>query len=144
MQYLEEQSITSISQSLNTNRPLVDRCINKAIAFGATTALKDLPGRGVKPKITDDAKSWVLLIACQSPKELGYANETRTYSLLKQYLRANCQQAGHEMLSKIDKGVLNKILSQGNIKPDKVSYYLKKRDPEFEAKMANVFIKTSV
>ena len=42
------------------------------------------------------------------------------------------------MLSKIDKGVLNKILSQGNIKPHKVSYYLEKRDPEFEIKMANV------
>jgi len=80
LQYIEEKSITAIARSLNTNRPLVDRCINKAIAYGALTALKDLPGRGVKPKITDDAKSWVLSIACQAPKELGYAHETWTYS----------------------------------------------------------------
>jgi len=138
LQYIEGKTITSIARSLNTNRPLVDRCLNKAIAYGTLPALKDLPGRGVKPKITDDAKSWVLSIACQSPKALNYAHETWTYSLLKKHIRKNCQQAGYPMLSKIGKGVLNKILSQGNIKPHKVSYYLERRDPEFETKMANV------
>jgi len=138
LQYIEGKTITAIARSLNTNRPLVDRCLNKAIAYGTLTALKDLPGRGLKPKITDDAKSWVLSIACQAPKELNYAHETWTYSLLKKHIRKNCQQAGYPMLSKIGKGVLNKILSQGNIKPHKVSYYLERRDPEFETKMANV------
>jgi transposase len=138
LQYMDGQTISGIARDLNTNRPLVERCINKAIAYGAITALKDLPGRGVKPKITDDAKSWVLSIACQSPKELGYAHETWTYSLLKQHIRKHCEQADYQVLSKIDKGVLNTILSQGNIKPHKVSYYLEKRDPEFDLKMANV------
>ena len=132
LQYMNGESITAIARSLNTNRPLVDRCINKAIAFGALTALKDLPGRGAKPKITDDAKSWVLSIACQSPREFGYAHETWTYSTLRKHIREHCQQVGYPVLSRIDKGVLNKILSQGNIKPHKVSYYLEKRDPEFE------------
>jgi len=135
---MDGQTISGIARDLNTNRPLVERCINKAIAYGAITALKDLPGRGVKPKITDDAKSWVLSIVCQSPRELGYAHETWTYSLLKQHIRKHCEQADYQVLSKIDKGVLNTILSQGNIKPHKVSYYLEKRDPEFEIKMANV------
>ena len=138
LQYMDGQTISGIARDLNTNRPLVERCINKAIAYGAITALKDLPGRGVKPKITDDAKSWVLSIACQSPRELGYAHETWTYSLLKQHIRKHCEQADYQVLSKIDKGVLNTILSQGNIKPHKVSYYLEKRDPEFDLKMANV------
>lgn len=138
LKYVEEHTITKIAHDLHTNRPLVERCINKAIAYGAMAALKDLPGRGVKPTITDDAKSWVLSIACQSPKALGYANELWTYSLLKKYIRSNCEQSGYKMLLKIDKGVLNKILSQGNIKPHKVSYYLERRDPEFDAKMACV------
>jgi len=138
LKYLEGLTITKIALDLHTNRPLVERCINKAIAYGALTALKDLPGRGVKPSITDDAKSWVLSVACQSPKELGYAYEVWTYSLLKKYIRSNCVQAGYSMLLKIDKGVLNKILSQGNIKPHKVSYYLERRDPDFDAKMACV------
>ena len=138
LQYMGGQTISGIARDLNTNRPLVERCLNKAIAYGAITALKDLPGRGVKPKITDDSKSWVLSIACQAPRELGYAHETWTYSLLKKHIRENCEQAGHQVLSKIDKGVLNTILSQGNIKPHKVSYYLEKRDPDFDLKMANI------
>lgn len=138
LQYMNGKTISGIARDLNTNRPLVERCINKAIGYGAITALKDLPGRGVKPTITDDARSWVLSIACQSPKALSYAHETWTYSLLKQYIRENCEAAGHQVLSRIDKGVLNTILSQGNIKPHKVSYYLEKRDPEFDLKMANV------
>ena len=102
------------------------------------TALKDLPGRGVKPKITDDAKSWVLSTACTSPKEIGYANELWTYSLLISHIRKTCNDNGHECLSKIGKGVLNGILTKENIRPHKINYYLEKRDPEFKSKMAIV------
>ena len=138
LRYIDNQTISGIARDLGTNRPLVERCINKAIAYGPITALKDLPGRGVKPKIMDDAKSWVLSLACQSPTEMGYAHETWTYSLLKTHIRKHCEQVGHPSLSRIDKGVLNGILSQGNIKPHKISYYLERRDPDFDIKMANV------
>jgi transposase len=138
LKYMENKSITDIAKECHTNRPLVERCINKAIAFGIMAALKDLPGRGKKPVITDDAKAWVLSIACQSPKSLGYANELWTYSLMIKHIRKNCSDANQDCLKNINKGVLNKILSQGNIKPHKISYYLEKRDPEFEMKMANI------
>ena len=138
LKYIDNQTITSIAKDCNTNRPLVERCIDKAIAYGVMAALKDLPGRGVKPKITDDAKSWVLSIACTSPKEIGYANEVWTYSLLISHIRKTCNDNGHEYLGKIGKGVLNGILTKGNIRPHKINYYLEKRDPEFESKMATV------
>ncbi len=123
LKYMENQTITSIAKDCNTNRPLVERCIDKAIAFGVMAALKDLPGRGVKPTITDDAKSWVLSIACTPPKELGFANEVWTYSLLIKYIRESCNENGHGCLSKIGKGVLNGILTKGNIRPHKINYY---------------------
>ena len=138
LKYMEDNTITSIAKECNTNRPLVERCIDKAIAYGAKAALKDLPGRGLKPTITDEAKSWVLSVACMSPKDLGYANEIWTYSLLIKHLKNNCIENGHECLKKIGKSVLNGILSKGNIKPHKIGYYLEKRDPEFDIKMANV------
>ena len=138
LKYIDNQTITSIAKDCNTNRPLVERCIDKAIAYGVMAALKDLPGRGVKPKITDDAKSWVLSVACTSPKEIGYANEVWTYSLLISHIRKTCNDNGHECLGKIGKGVLNGILTKGNIRPHKINYYLEKRDPEFESKMATV------
>ena len=138
LKYMDNQTITSIANDCNTNRPLVERCIDKAIAFGVMVALKDLPGRGIKPTITDDAKSWVLSIACTPPKELGFANEVWTYSLLIKHIRKICNENGYECLGKIGKGVLNGILTKGNIKPHKINYYLEKRDPEFESKMATV------
>ncbi|MEJ7587118.1 MAG: IS630 family transposase [Ferruginibacter sp.] len=138
LRYMEGFSITAIAENFKTNRPLVERCLNKAIAFGIHTALRDLPGRGIKPIITDDARSWVLSVACQPPKQLGYANETWTYSLLIKYIRANCEQAGYGSLLKIDKGVLHTILAKGKIQPHKVRYYLERRDVEFDKKMANV------
>ena len=138
LKYNEGKTVTQIASEMDTNRPLVERCINKAIAYGVMQGLKDLPGRGVKPTITDDAKSWVLSIAGRRPVDLGYSYETWTYSLLKTHIRACCVEAGFEFLQKIDKGVLNSILSKGNIKPHKISYYLERRDDEFEIKMANI------
>lgn len=138
LKYVEGLSITRIANECHTNRPLVDRCINKAIGYGVKTALKDLPGRGAKPVITDEAKSWVLNIACQRPNDLGYAQETWTYSLMIKHIRSICESAGYSYFLKIDKGVLNGILSKAGIKPHKVSYYLEKRDPDFDSKMANI------
>jgi len=138
LRYMEGLTITAIAENFNTNRPLVERCLNKALAFGVHTALKDLPGRGIKPVITDDARSWVLSVACQPPRQLGFANETWTYSLLIKYVRANCEQAGYGSLLRMDKGVLHKILSKGNIQPHKIRYYLERCDIEFDKKMANV------
>jgi transposase len=117
---------------------LIDRCINKAIAYGVMQGLKALPGRGVKRVITDDGKSWVLSIACDKPASYGYSYATWTYSLLRDYIRDHCREAGFDFFQKIDKGVLNGILSQGNIKPHKISYYLERRDDEFDVKMANI------
>jgi transposase len=100
--------------------------------------LKDLSGRGVKSIITDDAKIWVLSIACSKPTDYGYSYETWTYKLLKIYIRGHCLEAGHDCLKKIGNGVLNGILSKANIKPHKISYYLERRDEEFDIKMSNV------
>jgi len=138
LKYHAGKTVTQIAREMNTNRPLVERCINKSLAYGVLQGLKDLPGRGVKSRITDDAKSWVLSLACDKPTEYGYSYEIWTYSLLKVHIRAHCREAGFECLQKIDKGVLNGILSKGNIKPHKISYYLERRDEEFEIKMANV------
>ena len=138
LKYHAGNTITQISRELDTNRPLIERCINKAIGYGALQGLKDLPGRGAKRVITDDGKSWVLAIACDKPTSRGYSYETWTYSLLRDYIRSHCREAGFDFFEKIGKGVLNGILSQGNIKPHKISYYLERRDDEFDVKMANV------
>lgn len=130
--------ISDIVRDLGVTRPLVERCIDKALTFGPVQALRDLPRTGHPTLIGDDAKAWVLSVACRKPTELGYAQETWTYSLLVKHLRQHCQKEGHPSLAKIGKGRLHVILSKSNIKPHKISYYLERKDPDFEAKMAEV------
>ena len=131
-------TIASIARKYNTNRPLVERTIDKALEFGAITALSDLPRTGRPPEITDDAKSWVLSIACEKPTSFGYAAETWTYSALAKHIRTKCTSEGYSCLINAGKSFLNNVLSKSNIKPHKISYYLEKRDPEFDIKMASV------
>jgi transposase len=138
LMYEQGRRVTDIAREMGTNRPLVERSIDKALAFGPMQALKDLPRSGHPTHITDDAKTWVLSVACQKPTAYGYAQESWTYSLLIKYLRKNCDQQGHPSLSRIGKGRLHVILAKSNIKPHKISYYLERKDPEFEEKMANV------
>lgn len=131
-------SIAQIARKYNTNRPLVERTVDKALAFGPLTALNDLPRSGRPADITDDARAWVVSIACEPPKNFGLAAETWTYSALAKYIKGNCIDAGHSSLINTGKSFLNNVLSKSNIKPHKISYYLEKKDPEFDIKMASV------
>src|ERR1700674_476197 len=44
----------------------------------------------------------------------------------------------HPSLARLSRGTVSKILSANPIQPHKIRYYLERRDPEFEAKMAQV------
>ena len=131
-------TIAEIVRKYGTNRPLVERTVDKAIEFGPITALNDLPRSGRPSEITDDARAWVISVACDPPTKFGFAAETWTYSALAKYIRDNCTSAGYVSLIKTGKSFLNNVLSKSNIKPHKISYYLEKKDPEFDIKMASV------
>jgi len=136
--YSNGMRISNIVREMSATRPSVERCIDKALNFGSLTALKDLPRSGHPTLMTDEARAWVLSVACSKPADFGYASETWTYSQMIKHLRKHCQDKGHSCLARIGKGRLHDILSKSNIKPHKISYYLERKDPDFDAKMANV------
>lgn len=136
--YKNGKRISDIAREFNTTRPAVERCIDKALSYGPLKALKDLPRSGRKQLLTDDAKAWVISLACKPPKELGYATETWTYSLLVKHILTHAEANGHNCLMRMSKGGLALILKQSDIRPHKISYYLEKRDPDFDVKMSNV------
>ncbi len=138
LMYDSGRKVSDIARELKSNRPAVERTIDKALTFGPLQALKDLHRPGRPAKIPDDAKMWVLSLACQKPKDLGYAAESWTYAALIKHVRAHCEKEGHPSLLKLGKGRLNAILSKGNIKPHKVRYYQERTDPDFDMKMADV------
>ena len=138
LSYADGETVSAIARKLGTNRPKVERCIDKALQIGPLASLSDLPRPGKPPTITPEAKAWVISLACQKPKELGYSYEFWTTKLLAGHVRKNCKAAGHPSLIRLSRGTVSKILSKVEVRPHKVRYYLERRDPEFDVKMAQV------
>jgi transposase len=137
-QYCRGQTVSAIAAALHTNRPKVERCISKALQLGIRAALKDLPGRGRPASMTDEDKAWVVSLACQKPKDLGYAQELWTTRLLAKHIQQHGAEAGHPQLRKLARGTVSKILAAHPVRPHKIQYYLERRDADFEAKMIQV------
>ena len=136
--YAEGATISAIARQLDTNRPKVERCLEKALELGPLAALDDLPRSGKPPTITPEARAWLVSVACQKPTDLGYSYELWTTDLLARHARRHCEEHGHPSLLKLARGTVSKILRQVPVRPHKIAYYLERRDPEFEPKMAQV------
>ncbi|GAI38313.1 unnamed protein product, partial [marine sediment metagenome] len=78
LKYSYNESISSIARQHSTNRPKIERCIDKALHLGPLVALNDLPRSGKPRTITPEARAWLVNLACQKPKELGYSYELWT------------------------------------------------------------------
>lgn len=115
-------------------------CINKYLEGGVENALFDAPGRGRNAEITDDEKAWIINIACQKPVNLGYSAEVWTRALLTKHINKFAEKAGHTRLSTISQSKVRTILEDADIKPNKITYYCKNRDPDFDQKMHNVLL----
>src|SRR6516162_5398025 len=136
--YREDPSFFAVAQDMGVHHQTVQRCVERALAYGPMVALDDRPRPGKEPTITAEAKAWVVSLACRKPKELGYPHELWTTRLLARHAREQGPAEGHSCLAKLAQGTLCKILNQQEIKPHKVRYYLERRDPEFRQKMAEV------
>jgi len=136
--YRENPSFFAVGKRLGTHHQVVQRCVERAVAYGPLTALDDRPRPGKEPTITPEAKAWLVSLACDKAKEHGYPHELWTTRLLARHAREHGPAAGHECLANLVQGTVCKILGQEEIKPHKVRYYLERRDADFEPKMAEV------
>src|SRR6202171_1259760 len=136
--YREKPSFFAVGQRLGVHHQTVQRCIERALAYGPLMALDDRPRPGKEPTITPEAKAWLVSLACHKAKDHGYPHELWTTRLLARHAREHGPAAGHGCLANLVQGTVCKILGQEEIKPHKVRYYLENRDAEFEQKMAEV------
>jgi hypothetical protein len=138
--YHAGETVTAIARTMKTTRKSVRKWIDKALAMGAEAALQDAYHRPRAPVITEQARAWVIHLACSKPKELGYAAELWTRSLLARHVRREAMQAGHPSLSRAAKATVQRILAEQPLHPERVRYYLEKRDPAFEVRMKDVLL----
>ena len=136
--YRENPSFDAVGQALGIHHQTVQRCVERALAYGPIAALDDRARPGREPTITPEAKAWLVSLACHKAKDLGYPHELWTTRLLARHAQEHGPAEGHPCFQKVSQGTICKILNEQEIKPHKVRYYLERRDPEFKEKMAEV------
>ena len=138
--YAEGISISGLQREIGVSRPMIYKCIDKALAAGVQMGLKDTYHRPHAPEISDEARAWVSNIACTKPKDHGLASELWTISALAKFVSEHSESAGFPRLSNAGKSTVWRILDENEIKPHKIRYYLEKRDPNFDQKMREVLM----
>ena len=138
LRYSEGMPITEIEKLTHVSRPTIYKWMEKSLAMGIEEGLKDKYHRPKQPVITEEAKAWVMSIACQKPKDVGYAAEVWTRKALAEHAKRYGAESGHDCLKKACKATIQRILSEHPIRPHKVAYYLERRDPDFDHKMEEV------
>ena len=140
LRFYDGENIASIARNIKMTPKSVRKWVVKALAMGAEAALQDAYHRPRAPLIGEDAKAWVVHLACCKPKDLGYAAELWTRHALALHVRQNAVAAGYPSLAKAAKATVHRILVEQPLHPERVQYYLEKRDPEFESKMKEVLL----
>ena len=138
--YADGLSVTELQRQLGFSRPMIYRCVDKALAAGVQMGLKDKYHRPHEPEISEEAKAWVVSIACTKPKDHGLAAELWSISALARFVSERAEAAGFARLANAGKSTVWRILDDNDIKPHKIRYYLEKRDPDFDRKMQEVLM----
>jgi len=136
--YRADPSAHAVGQAIGVTHQTVLRCLGRAVRLGVMAALDDSPRPGKTPEITADAKTWLVSLACQKAKDLGYPHELWTTRLLARHVCEHAVAAGHPCMASIVQGTVCKILARHDVKPHKVRDCLERRDEAFETKMAEV------
>ena len=138
--YHAGETVSQIARALKMTRKSTLKWIDKALQIGANVGMKDTPHKPREAVITDDAKAWVVHLACSRPKDLGYAAELWTRAALARHVRKHAIQAGYPALVKAAQAMVQRILHAQTLRPHKVTYYLERRDPNFLSKMKDVLL----
>jgi DDE superfamily endonuclease/Homeodomain-like domain len=138
--YQAGETVTQIARDLKTTRNSVLKWVHKGIQMGVMAGIRDTPHKPREAVITDDAKAWVVHLACSKPKDLGYAAELWTRSALAGHVRKEAVAAGFPALANAGKATVQRILTGQELQPHKVRYYLERRDPDFEIRMREVLL----
>ena len=101
LHYRDDPSCHAAGRAVGVTHQTVQRCLARAIRFGVMAALDDSPRPGKEPEITVPARAWLVSLACQKAKEMGYPHELWTTRLLAHHSREHDPAAGHASLARI-------------------------------------------
>ena len=120
LKYAQGVSISEIQRQLGVSRPMIYKCIDKALAAGVQAGLKDAYHRPHALEITEDAKAWVVSVACTKPREFGLAAELWSISALARHVAEQAAASGFPRLAGAGKSTVWRILDANQLKPHKI------------------------
>ena len=113
--YREDASFFAVGRAVGAHHQTVQRCVERALAYGPMAALDDRPRPGREATITAEAKAWVVDLACRKAKDLGHPHELWTTRLLARHAREHGPAEG-QVLSRewleFEGGVISGLLKQ--------------------------------
>src|SRR5271155_5527742 len=136
--YRERPSFYAVGRDIGVTHQTIERCVRRAERLGVLAALDDSPRPGREPVITDEARTFIVDLACRKAKDVGYPHELWT-SRREDLAQRALSERGEAVVSRLRTVLANVLGTQPHeVKPHRVRYYLERRDPEFDAKMAEV------
>src|SRR5712671_4577136 len=105
--YRKNSSFCAVGQRVGVHHQTVQRCVERALAYGPLAAIEDRPRPGKEPVITPEAKAWLVSLACDKAKEHGYPHELWTTRLLARHAREHGPASGHECLARLVQGTVS-------------------------------------
>ena len=102
--YLAEPSAYAVARAMGVSQQTVTRCLQRAAELGVLAALDDRARTGRDARITAEARTWLVGLACAKPTQFGYPHELWTTRLLAAHARDHGLRAGHPSLANLAPG----------------------------------------
>lgn len=138
--YYQKNSITAISSLTGLSRESIYKHLGRALNFDIEETLKDAEHIHKEPTITEQAKLWVVNLACTKPKEHGCVSQVFSYETLAKHTRQHAPCEAYDCFKQAVKATIFRIFSGNKIQPRKIKYYLERRDEQFKEKMNEVLL----
>jgi hypothetical protein len=127
-------SLSALMRRIGVGRPMIYTCIDQALAAGVSAELKDTYTAPMHPSSPDEAKAWVVSLACAKPVAHALAAERWSIAARARFVGAQATPAGHPRLAQAGKRTVWRLSNAHAIKPHKIRYDLARRDPGLERK----------
>jgi hypothetical protein len=138
--YLAEPSADAVACAVGVTAQTVSRCLDRAAELDVIEASDDRQRTGRDPTITAEARTWLVALACQKPKALGYWHELWTTRLLAAHARDRGPAAGRPVWPDSPKGrcarsspITRSSRTRAGPREDGGALLLEKRDPGIRA-----------
>lgn len=115
--YADGATITELQRLHRVSRPMIYKCVDRALADGVQMGLKDRNYRPRISEISEEAKAWVIKVSASSPKAYGLRRDAWTIAGLHRFVVKNAEAAGYARLATSSKSTFWRILNASGNKP---------------------------